>query len=288
MKKKPTANQQIKRFFTSSKMNFFRMFIGTLLLLAGLGCCFYLCIFLYAGWKNVQEQQSLSAQFYGISTAADAAMAHSDSAAQSMPSADYSASIKELQEQNPDTIGWLEIPDTTIRYPIVQTTDNTYYLEHSFFGKKDPHGAVFLDTAVDRDAAYPNFILYGHHMKDRTMFAALDAYKDEEYCKSHRDITFITEKGIAEQYQVFSVFFWDSEGTNFDFAGMTQYKDEKSWKDYIENAVQQNIHKDILDNVSMDGLSDNLISIPTKLITLVTCDYRTDDSRLVIIGYQKE
>ena len=112
---------------------------------------------------------------------------------------------KTLYNKNRRLIGWLKIDDTIIDYPVMQTTNNEYYLDHNFNQEKDNNGSIFMDKDC---AAWPrsqNLILYGHHMRSGKMFGDLEKYARESYYKEHSIIQFDTiyEKGV---YQVMYVF----------------------------------------------------------------------------------
>lgn len=95
-------------------------------------------------------------------------------------------------EENPDTIGWIKVPDTNIDYPIVQGTDNDFYLNHDFYGKESVGGAIYLDFESQGDFVGRNNILYGHNMKNGSMFKDVIHYKDEEYFKEHQYFSIYT------------------------------------------------------------------------------------------------
>ena len=79
-----------------------------------------------------------------------------------VPPIDFEA----LTAENPDTIGWIRIPDTNVDYPIVQGTDNDFYLDHDFYGKESAAGSIYLDFESEADLQGRNQILYGHNMKN--------------------------------------------------------------------------------------------------------------------------
>ncbi|MDL2253502.1 class B sortase [Ruminococcaceae bacterium OttesenSCG-928-I18] len=110
-----------------------------------------------------------------------------------------------LREINPDFVGWIEIPNTKLSYPVVQTSDNDYYIEATFERTYNPSGSIFLDARVAGDMGDTNSILYGHNMKDKTMFATVQNYcVDPEYRNLHDTIYFYTEKAVLV-YEVFSM-----------------------------------------------------------------------------------
>ena len=99
---------------------------------------------------------------------------------------------KKLYNSNKKLIGWLKIDDTNIDYPVMQTNNNEYYLEHNMNQEKDRNGALFLDKDCNVVKRSTNLIIYGHHMKSGRMFGNLDDYESEKYYKKHPIILFDT------------------------------------------------------------------------------------------------
>ena len=89
---------------------------------------------------------------------------------------------------NSDCIGWIRIDGTDIDYPVVQAADNTFYLHHNFNQESAICGAIFMDYRNDIDMTREHLILYGHQMKDGSMFKQLNGYKDKDFYKEHPEI----------------------------------------------------------------------------------------------------
>ena len=87
--------------------------------------------------------------------------------------------IAELKKENEDIIGWLEIPDTNINFPVLQTNDNAYYMTHTYKKEESKDGSIFLDKDYNWDLPSSNLLLYGHNNKNGNMFEGLVEYKDE-------------------------------------------------------------------------------------------------------------
>lgn len=125
-----------------------------------------------------------------------------------------------LRKKNDDLIGWINIPGTRIDYPIVQAKNNDFYLEHTFAKNKSPGGAIFMDYRGN--GAFQEYIsvIYGHHMKDGSMFSDLRQYKSDQFLLSHQQVQI---EGITRtyQFQVFAAFFSDK---NDDFLYYNQSK----------------------------------------------------------------
>lgn len=99
-----------------------------------------------------------------------------------------------LRQENREAVAWLYAADTPINYPVVQTDDNSYYLSHGFDREKDAGGALFFDYRNHIDAPDQNLILYGHRMKDDSMFGSLPEYAEASYREAHPVMYLITEQ----------------------------------------------------------------------------------------------
>ena len=110
--------------------------------------------------------------------------------------------FQELQSMNSDVIAWITVYDTPIDYPVVQGTDNEYYLKHTF--KKTEHvaGSIFLDKDNSPDFTNRKTILYGHNMKDGSMFQGLHKYESESYLQEHNKVYLYLPDGEALTYTV--------------------------------------------------------------------------------------
>ena len=97
-----------------------------------------------------------------------------------------------LDSQNPDVVAWIQIPGTQINYPVVQGKDNDYYLHRDLNGQKSTAGTIFLDYADQADFSSLHNVLYGHHMKNGSMFKDISRYKDQGYFDQHSEIVLYT------------------------------------------------------------------------------------------------
>ena len=113
--------------------------------------------------------------------------------------------IRKLQKENPDIIGWLEIENTNINYPVLQGTDNEYYMTHNYKKEKSKKGSIFLTKDYDWSIPSTNLLIYGHNLRNGTMFEELLKYENEEFYKEHPSIRFTTAKEDAE-YAIIAVF----------------------------------------------------------------------------------
>lgn len=134
--------------------------------------------------------------------------------------------LSELQAQNPDTVGWIEIPGTTISYPLMQTDDDSYYLNHTFSKKINSAGSIFVETLNSPDFTDLHTIIYGHNMKNGSMFAGLKNYASPSYLVAHPTVYIDLADG-THAYQIFSVYESPSESDSYTigFAPDEQYEE---------------------------------------------------------------
>jgi len=118
-----------------------------------------------------------------------------------------------LYDMNPDFVGWIAIPGTAISYPVVRGEDNSQYLRATFSGAKNPAGAIFMDSGCGKGFDAPVCMVYGHNMRDKSMFGSLSEYLSREFLDGHPEIAVITSDGRNLVYRVFEARrtdVWDS------------------------------------------------------------------------------
>ncbi len=182
---------------------------------------------------------------------------------------------KTLYEKNKKLIGWLKIDDTNIDYPVMQTSNNEYYLDHNFNQEYDKNGSIFMDYEC---SAYPrstNLILYGHHMKSGNMFGNLQKYAKESYGKEHALIQFDT---IYEEatYQVMYVFrsqVYNEDDVVFKYYQFIDANSEAEFNYYMDEMAKLSLYD--------TGVT---ASYGDSLLTLSTCDSSQEDGRFVVVA----
>ena len=182
---------------------------------------------------------------------------------------------KKLYNSHKKLIGWLKIDDTNIDYPVMQTNNNEYYLEHNMNQEKDRNGALFLDKDCDVVKRSTNLIIYGHHMKSGRMFGNLDDYESEKYYKKHPIIQFDTiyEKGTYEIMYVFRSKVYSEGEVVFKYY---QFIDCYSEQEFESN-MQEMAALSLYDTGVTAEYGD-------QLLTLSTCDSTVDDGRFVVVA----
>ena len=167
----------------------------------------------------------------------------------------YIIDFTELKSKNSDTVAWLKVNGTDVEYPVVQTTDNSYYLTNSFDKTYNKAGWPFVDYRNKLDGTDKNIIIYGHNRRDGSMFESLkNTLTDEWYnAEENRKIVFVTEKEKA-LYEVFSIYKVEEE----DYYLQTQFQ---NFADFIKTIKGRSSR-----NFDVEVGSDN------QILTLSTCD----------------
>ena len=142
---------------------------------------------------------SSSASTDGAGEAPEEVPVWQDPYAQALKDMDFSA----LRQQNPDVLGWILIPGTRVSYPVVQGTDNSYYLDHTWRGGKNSVGAIFMVCRNSSDLSDFNTIIYGHRMNNRSMFGTLSQYKSRSYWQAHPYV-YLTDDSGTHRYEIFA------------------------------------------------------------------------------------
>ena len=188
--------------------------------------------------------------------------------------------VQRLQEENSDIVGWLEIPNTTINYPVLQGKDNEYYMYHNYKKQKSKNGSIFLTKDYDWSIPSSNLLIYGHNMQNGTMFQELLRYKKEEFYKQHPIIRFTTEKEDAE-YEIISVFpsrvYYKSEKNVFRYYYFVNAKNEAEYNEFVKNAKKASLY-DI----------EATAEYGDQLLTLSTCSYHTEDGRFAVVARKRK
>ncbi|MGW6194034.1 class B sortase [Bacillus cereus] len=176
--------------------------------------------------------------------------------------------FQDLQKINQEIVGWITMDDTQINYPIVQAKDNDYYLYRNYKGEDMRAGSIFMDYRNDVKSQTRNTILYGHRMKDGSMFASLKKMLDEDFFMSHRELYYDT---LFEGYdlEVFSVY---TTTTDFYYIE-TDFSSDTEYTSFLEKIQEKSLYK-----------TDTKVTASDQIVTLSTCDYALDPEagRLVV------
>ena len=180
-------------------------------------------------------------------------------------------SYRNLKDINSDYCGWLHIPDTKIDYPVLQSqSKQDFYLNHDFYKDKNSSGSIYLDNACIIGFSN-NYIIYGHHMKDGTMFANLNKYQSKEYYLDHNKIQFDTLYDIGD-YQLVSVLKIPESDLNQSSSFLLAETKDKF------NQLTEFINKNKIYDTGQN------VYFGDKLLTLITCEYSYKNGRILIIA----
>ena len=180
-----------------------------------------------------------------------------------------------VQEDGPNVLGWLYSSDTQLNYPVVIYSDNIHYLTRDYTGSKSSSGALFFDFRLTKQLAGENLIVYGHHMKDRSMFGSLLQYQKQTYYEEH-PIMYLMTPDKNYRIDLFAAQFTDSEQENFPI----QFDSEQKRRTFVQTAIANSTFKP----------DDATYHSDAQIISLVTCAYSDyiEDSKFQIHGWLVE
>ncbi|MCD7738913.1 MAG: class B sortase [Lachnospiraceae bacterium] len=177
-----------------------------------------------------------------------------------------------LSSVNGDVIGWIQIPGTAVNYPIVQGTDNEFYLTHLYTGETNSSGAIFLDAGTKLGLQDRNAIIFGHNMKNGGMFAALNSYSSESYYNLHPYILVTDLDGTIMVYDIFSVYSLDTS------------VEENESEVYLHGFGADEVFEEYLSQVKGRSFYDTGIQVTKEdyIITLSTCQKANSTVRTIV------
>ncbi len=179
-----------------------------------------------------------------------------------------------LYRENNDLAGWISIEGMKIDYPVLQNADNEYYLHHDFYGKDSKYGCLYVKNQADVDKG-TNFIIYGHNMKDGSMFGDLDLYQKESFYKEHPRIAFDTlyEERTYDIIAVFRSQVYNAEDDVFKYYQFYEAHTQEEFADFYNNIKALSLYDTGVEAVFGD-----------TFLTLSTCAYHVQDGRFVVVA----
>ena len=236
--------------------------------------------------ESDREMESITADTSAVaeSQSADSSLAVKEMTIGEQARADWQDRIggyQQLYEQNNDFAGWINVYGTVIDYPVMYTPDRQdYYLKRNFEKQSSAYGVPYVAEVCVLGEEGTNLLIYGHHMKNGSMFASLDGYRDAQFYREHPYVRFDTlaEAGL---YEVVGAWLIPNAGVqNQQVDQLFRFLFAQSEAEFEQDreAVQKNFFVDT-------GIS---VSYEDKLLALVTCDYSYNDSRIVVIAKRLE
>lgn len=176
--------------------------------------------------------------------------------------------FESLQDINPDVVAWICLEGTVINYPVVQGSDNSEYLYRLVDGTSNSAGSIFMDYRNQPDFTGRNTVLYGHHMKNKTMFGSIVNYKEQSFYDEHPACLILTPEGNYT-LEFFAGFV---ANLNSD-AWKLKFESDDEYGEWLEQAVASSTFQSKICPTPQD-----------RVVTLSTCSYEYDDARYVLLG----
>ncbi len=181
-----------------------------------------------------------------------------------LPVVDFTA----LAEINTDIGAWLYSPDTVINYPVVQGTDNEYYLYHLADGTYNRNGCLFIDCNNNDDFSDENTIIYGHHMASGKMFASLIQYAKQEYYEAH-PVMYLTVRDSKYRLELFAGYTTTADSSAY----IMRFSDSHEFAEWMREVSGKS-----------DFTANIRLTTDDRIVTLSTCAYSFQDARYVVHG----
>ena len=174
----------------------------------------------------------------------------------------------ELKKINEDFAGWLYYEPLDISYPIVRGNDNDYYTHYTFEGEKNSSGAIFMDFLNKTDYSDYNTIVYGHNMRNGTMFGSLKKMLNDFSIQEENPNFYVFTEDKAYMYEIFAVYLTQADSRTYDL--IRNEEEQQGFLDYVDEAATWR--------------SDKVVSASDKVMTLSTCHGLHSNNRTIILG----
>lgn len=182
----------------------------------------------------------------------------------------FSVDFEKLLEMNSDVVGWIRFDEPSeINYPVVQGRDNEEYLKRTFEANTNKLGTLFVDVNNPGDFSGRNTFIYGHKMKNGSMFAQLLKYKDDSFYKEHPYFYIYTPDGKVRTYEIFSAGVVKDTSDSY----IMDYADDAAFQTYIDYIKQQSAYPTSAE-----------VTTASKIVSLSTCTNVRDDERFLVHG----
>ena len=225
--------------------------------------------------KSAMTEEEINELLAGMKKE-DTAEASQDSvapseAAEEQPAEEIPVKFDELWEINPDVYAWITIPGTDIDYPILQhPSHDAYYLNHNIDGSYGRPACIYTESLNSKDFTDNNTVIYGHNMKNGTMFAQLHKFEDKDFFEEHKEVTIYLPDKVLH-YKIFAVHTYDDRHLLYSF----DFSDKAVYRDYLESVFSI---RDMSANID----TDMTVTEDDKIITLATCVYKQPSLRFYV------
>ena len=228
------------------------------------------------------KESNKQAELYGELADLVNAAAQTDAATEPAEQIPYSEEkmllpeLAELYQQNGDLVGWISISDTNINYPVMQSVNEpNFYLKHGFDKEYSDYGCPYVQEDCNVQEPSDNLVIYGHHMSNGSMFAHLEKFKSKDFWNEHRTITFntLTDKQEYEIVAAFRTVVYTDSSDVFQYYRFVDAESADEFDDFIAKCKELPFYD--------TGVT---AEYGDKLITLSTCEYSRNNSRLVVVA----
>ncbi len=261
------------------KRNFKKMIIAIIYIVATIlmvGSLFYLIQYYHAIHNAGQQTELLNEILIEKNIVDENIVTNKDEKEFKIGKTERMLKLEELQKANSDIIGWLEIEGSNINYPVLQGVDNDYYMEHDYQKKYTMVGSIFLDKDYGWEPASSNLLIYGHNIKNGTMFQNLLNYTEKSYYEQHPTIRFTTNKEDV-YYEIIAAFpsrvYNKSDKDVFRYYHFINAQNEEEYNEFVENAKKASIYD-----------TGKTAVYGEQLMTLSTCAYHVADGRFAVVA----
>lgn len=171
---------------------------------------------------------------------------------------EYLIDFDKLKEQNNEAIAWIKVNNTNIEYPVVKTKNNEFYLNHSFDKSENLGGWIFADYKNKFNGTDKNIVIYGHNMKDNSMFGTMQKILNPEWYNNEENTNIILKtEGKNYIYKVFSIYRIENE----DYYIKTEFNNDSEFEQFLNTLKARSIRDFNIDMLESDSI-----------LTLSTCD----------------
>jgi len=231
-------------------------------------------------YKEANEQENMYKELAQIVVKNETSESNETEATEPSPTPESEAVMlpeyAELYEQNNDMVGWISIPDTKINYPVMQSVDEpNFYLKHGFDKGYTDYGCPYVGESCDVNKPSDNLIIYGHHMKNGSMFSDLEKFKSKDFWETHKTFSFDTlyQKQTYEVVAIFKTVVYTDSANEFKYFLFSDAETPEQFNEYIQKVKEKALYD--------TGVS---AEYGDKLITLSTCEYSNKNGRLVLVA----
>lgn len=185
---------------------------------------------------------------------------------------EFFVDFEKLKKINPDIAAWIYIEKLGISYPVVQGRDNQYYLDHTFYKEENKCGSIFIEAGNQKDFSDWNTFVYGHNMKDKSMFARLNEYQEEKTFQENPEFYIYTPEG-TKRYQIFSCYIAALDWNSFQ----VDFGQEETYVSWQETVKKRSLYD--------TGITPRP---GQSTVTLMTCTPAGQDYRFLVHGVLRD